>query len=136
MVAIEGGGRFRDRVDDDRSDRDVLAGEHGSVESVHQQRRADPEPMMTAIYRKTSEQGDRNREVLRKAAAHRCGGVLVVELAGDEGVVADNGAAVGRRDERSRGVAALVLAGGPLQPDVKRGFTAVEAIDSVGSRVE
>jgi hypothetical protein len=119
-VAVEARGVRVDRADGEPANPDALASPQDSLKRVGQQCRADAVALVATVDGEPREQGRRDREVRRGAGLQRGRRVVLVDLAGDDRVVANDGIAVVYGEIGARRVAALALACVLDEPTIKR----------------
>lgn len=106
-MAVEARGVGVDRADGEPANPDALAGAQDSLKRVGQQCRADAVAMVDG---EPCEEGRGDREVRRGAGLQRGRRVVLVDLAGDNRAVANDGIAVVYGQIGGGRVAALALA--------------------------
>jgi len=108
-LLVEPGGIRIDRVHENRSHSDVLGGAHDSLHGVTHEIGAQALSLLGLCDRQASDQANRDREMLRDSGSDRRRGVLVLDLAGHERVVAEHAMLVVSSDERARDVSPFRL---------------------------
>ena len=109
-MLVEERGGLVDGVDDDGADGELLRGECHPSQRVLQEVRAETAMLVAVVDGEASEDRDWDRVVARHAFAGSLGRLSVVELAGEQCVVADHDAGIGD-DERAGSVPSLALPG-------------------------
>jgi hypothetical protein len=119
-------------VNEDSAHGDRAGSINGSPQRIEQEASPQSDLLLGAIDCEAGDQASGDREVLGSRAPDAARRFSVLDLRGDEGVIADDlGLALSAGDEGPGGVTALALTGIGAQPSVELLTTAVESIDVV-----
>ena len=134
--SIERCGAISEGIDGDRAYGELAGGAQNTLQCVQQKTAADASALMGCGDRETGKERDGDREVPRESPANADGCLIMLDLRGDERVVAGDFAVRFCRYEGAGSVATLALAGIGKQPAIQSLLAAAECLDAVSFTIE
>lgn len=119
-VSVEACCRLVGGVDKHGANTNLVGGTRDSQQRIEEQASTEPCAVVITMDRQSRDQDDRDRKMASKPSANRRSRAFVLDLCGNEGVIAGDVIVRSRRDESACRATALALAGIGAKPDVER----------------